>query len=58
MTKTYALYKGESLLAIGSMQEITNKTNVKLSTIQFYKTPIYKKRNKGNNFRELIELED
>ena len=57
MTKIYALYKGETLMASGTMLQIAYKTGVKLRTIQFYKTPTYKKRRKsGKNFRELVEL--
>lgn len=57
MTKIYALYKGETLIASGTMVQIAYKTGVKLRTIQFYKTPTYKKRRKsGKNFRELVEL--
>ena len=54
--KIYALYKGEQLLATGTLIQIAYKMGVKLRTIQFYKTPTYKKRNKGNNYRELVEL--
>ena len=60
MTKTnkiYALYKGEELIATGTMLQIAYKTGVKLRTIKFYNTPTYKKRRKnGKNFRELVEL--
>lgn len=57
MTKIYALYKGETLIASGTMLQIAYKTGVKLRTIQFYKTPTYKKRRKnGKNFRELVEI--
>lgn len=55
--KIYALYKGEQLLATGTMLQISYKMGVKLRTIQFYKTPTYKKRRKnGKNYRELVEL--
>lgn len=57
MAKVYALYKGEELLATGTLLQIAYKMNVKLRTIAFYKTPTYKKRRaKGKNFRELVEL--
>lgn len=57
MTKIYALYKGETLIAFGTILQIAYKTGVKLRTIQFYKTPTYKKRHKnGKSFRELIEI--
>lgn len=56
--KIYALYKGEILLATGTLLQIAHKTGVKLRTIKFYKTPTYKKRRaNGKNFRELIEIE-
>lgn len=57
MSKIYALYKGEELLASGTIVQIAYKMKVKLRTIQFYKTPTYKRRrSKGKNFRELVEL--
>lgn len=57
MNKIYALYKGEELIATGTMLQIAYKTGVKLRTIQFYKTPTYKnRRKKGKNFRELVEI--
>lgn len=56
--KIYALYKGEILLATGTLLQIAHKTRVKLKTIKFYKTPTYKKRRaNGKNFRELVEIE-
>lgn len=55
--KIYALYKGEKLIADGTLLQIAHKTGVKLRTIQFYKTPTYKRRRKnGKNYRELVEL--
>ena len=53
----YALYKGEECLAIGTLLQIAYKTGVKLKTIQFYKTPTYKKRCKNSkNRRELVKI--
>ena len=55
--KIYALYKGEKLLATGTIIQIAYQMGVKYRTIQFYNTPSYKKRRaKGKSFRELIEL--
>lgn len=55
--KNYALYKGEELLAEGTIIQIAYKMNVKVRTIQFYKTPTYKKRCKNSlNRKELVEL--
>lgn len=57
LVKIYALYKGDKLLADGTLLQIAHKMGVKLRTIAFYKTPTYKKRRaKGKNFRELVEL--
>ena len=57
LVKIYALYKGEQLLATGTLLQIAYKMGVKLRTIAFYKTPTYKKRReKSKNFRELVEL--
>lgn len=55
--KQYALYKGDTLLAIGNISQIANKMGVKYRTIAFYKTPTYlKRRETGKNYRELVEL--
>ena len=55
--KIYALYKGEELLATGTIIQIAYKMGVKPRTIQFYKTPTYKKRRKnGKKYRELVKL--
>lgn len=55
--KQYALYKGDTLLAIGTPLQIAYKMGVKLRTITFYKTPTYKRRrSKGKNYRELVEI--
>lgn len=57
LVKIYALYKGDKLLADGTLLQIAYKMGVKLKTIKFYKTPTYLKRRKNSkNFRELIEL--
>lgn len=58
MSKEYALYKGETLLAIGTAKEIADEMNVKKETILFYNKPAYKKRiNKDGNVRILVSLE-
>ena len=59
--KEYALYKGEDLLEIGTIEEIAAKQNVKYDTIRFYGTPIYKRRigsrkQKGINAKILVKL--
>ena len=57
LAKIYALYKGDKLLADGTLLQIAHKMGVKLKTIKFYKTPTYLKRRKNSkNYRELVEL--
>lgn len=58
MIAEYALYKGEDILAIGTLDEISEKMNVKRDTITFYMSPTYRKRGTGKNRRVLIKLED
>ena len=54
--KEYAMYKGDECIAIGTIDEIAKRLNVKVKTIKFYLTPTYKKRvKKSKNRRELIE---
>lgn len=55
--REYALYKGENCLAIGTIEEIAKKMNVKYKTIYFYTMPTYKKRcKKSKNRLEMVKL--
>lgn len=61
--KEYALYKGEELLAIGSIPEIAKELGVQRETISYYKTQAYQNRLKrrkavNGNVRKLISLDD
>lgn len=57
-SKEYAMYKGDKLLGIGTIKELTKTLNVKVETIRFYNTPTYQKRVKrGKNRRELVKIE-
>ena len=57
--KEYALYKGEELLAIGTLKELAKRFKVKPKTLLFYQSPTYlKRREKGKNYRVLVKLED
>ena len=50
--REYALYKGDNLLAIGTIPAIANKVNVQERTIYFYNTDAYKRKlEKRNNAR-------
>lgn len=42
--KEYALYKGEELLAMGTKREIAEQLGVSVSTIGYYRTPVYARR--------------
>ena len=45
--KQYALYKGDEILAFGTIREIASQMGVKPRTIKFYMSPTYQKRGKG-----------
>ena len=55
---TYALYKGDELLGIGTILEIANKLGLKPCTVRFYSSPTYKKRNRGDNHKILFKVEE
>lgn len=42
--KEYVVYKGESLICIGTAKECAAEMNVRPETIKFYTTPTYQKR--------------
>lgn len=59
----YALYKGEEVLAIGTIKDIAENQGVDERTIRFYATGTYKRRlekrkGKGRNCRWLIRITD
>ncbi|HFU3700082.1 TPA: hypothetical protein ACGOZJ_002151 [Streptococcus suis] len=54
--KEYALYKGDELLAIGTAMELAERFGVKVSTIHFYKSPVYIKRTNESKARRLVEI--
>lgn len=55
--KIYALYKGDKLLDVGTLQYLAKKFNVKIKTLFFYQTPTQKKRTSENKGRRLVKLE-
>ncbi|WP_294167011.1 hypothetical protein [uncultured Clostridium sp.] len=59
--KEYALYKGENLLSIGTIEEIAEEVGSKVENVKYYATNAYKrkiaKRKNGINHRVLVELE-
>lgn len=58
--KEYALYKGDTCLAIGTIKEIAEQMKLKEKTIKFYGTPSHIKRMSKShigNFKILIKLD-
>ncbi|MGE7545033.1 hypothetical protein [Sporosarcina newyorkensis] len=60
--RVFALYKGDELLSVGTIEEIAEELNVLPETVLFYGTNVYKRRletrKNPKNCRELVELED
>ena len=57
MKKIYALYKGENLLADGTLKEIAEQMGLKEKTLLFYGTPTYQHRaKKVRNRLALVRL--
>lgn len=60
--KEYAVYKGDDLLVIGTIQECAEFLGVKKETVKFYMTPTYQrrieKRKKSRSYRTVISLDD
>lgn len=54
--KEYAVYKGDVLLAIGTLKECAEKLNVTESTILFYQFESYQKRVKNPKNRRITIL--
>ncbi|MBO7696533.1 MAG: hypothetical protein J6T10_28230 [Methanobrevibacter sp.] len=52
----WALYKGEELIGIGTIEELAELTNVKKESIMFYYSPSYKKRKKNSINRKTLVL--
>lgn len=57
--KEYALYKGETLQSIGTLQEIAEKMNISVKALSYYRYPSYQKRAKRvTNRRILVPLDE
>lgn len=52
----WALYQGEELLMIGTLEEIAESRGVKASTIRFYSYPSYLNRGKRNRANYYLEV--
>lgn len=58
--KYYALYKGDKFLIVGTKKELAEYLGVKVKTISFYSSEVWKKRRKYNfdNCYLVIEVEE
>lgn len=59
----YALYKGDELLSIGTVEEIAKRMGIKKKTIAHYKTPTYlrkiaSRKSGGENAMVLVGIDD
>ncbi|WP_376698835.1 hypothetical protein [Listeria booriae] len=57
-SKEYALYRGDTLLQIGTAEELAEFKKVKRKTILFYATPSYRKRTSDKSLRTIKLLEE
>lgn len=55
--KEYALYKGEEIIATGTIKEIAKELNIKEKSVHFYGTKSYQKRCKKGNNKILVCLD-
>ncbi|CAI8810586.1 MULTISPECIES: hypothetical protein [Bacillus] len=60
--KEYVVYKGESLICIGTIKECAQHMGVLPKTVHFYMTPAYQsrlaKKKKARNYLTVTELEE
>ncbi|MEN1938906.1 hypothetical protein AAIE21_26100 [Paenibacillus sp. 102] len=60
--KEYAVYKGEPLVCIGTIQECAQHMGVLPETVRYYTTPAYQrklaKRKRARNYLTVTKLEE
>ena len=59
--KEYAMYKGDELLCIGTLDEIAQERGIKKRTAYYYTTNAYKRKlekRKAKNAIVMVKLED
>lgn len=54
MNKEYALYKGDELLGLGTLQELSKMFGIKIKSLLFYQTPAYKRRTSEKRGKRLV----
>ncbi|HIQ91029.1 MAG TPA: hypothetical protein IAB27_05350 [Candidatus Coprosoma intestinipullorum] len=53
--KEYALYKGDELLGIGTLNELSKRFGIKIKSLLFYQTPAYKRRTSEKRGKRLVQ---
>lgn len=60
--KEYVVYKGETFVCMGTVQECARHMGVLPETVQYYTTPTYQKRlakrKKARNYLTVTKVED
>lgn len=56
--RIWALYKGEELLATGTIMQISRRTGKTFDHLMFMTNPAYKKKPDNGNKMQMLELED
>lgn len=54
----YALYKGDQLLGIGTVECLSKKLGLNKKTLHYYHTPTYKKRTSEKKGKRLIKIDE
>lgn len=54
----YALYKGDELLAMGTIDEIAEKLGTSVTAVRFIGSPHYESRTNAGKARRLVKIEE
>ena len=56
MNKEYALYKGDELLDMGTLEYLSKKFNIKRKSLLFYQSPTYRRRTSDRKEKLEVDL--
>jgi len=54
----YAMYRGDELLVVGTLQEIADHQNMTVGNVRFMAYPSYHKKSAGRNRKLVFKLEE
>ena len=57
-SEIYAMYKGDDLLVMGTLEEMADHQNTTIDNVRFMAYPSYHKRSSGRNRKLVFKLED